>query len=263
MSRMTKAQLMAGMTDEQQATAKLVGNNTLEYMDGDARVVRHFTTDILRFEPDGTIVFNTSGHKSMTTKARLNDLQEPVSIWSDKRVWYARAKKQVGYGNNGDTFFAHDRDAETFVFADGMTYHPERGIENAGKEPDKQLIKSIRKFAKDFAKELPIEQPGPGDCFICCVETDNPGYLDRTHLLSHIEESYYVPRLLWNALKEARRGEYYFSAAFKGDHQGSYFEQLLDGSRDQYAKDVYAYIYKRVIDKQVGEHHASEGFCVR
>ena len=258
---MTKAAMVANLPVGA-INAKIVGNNTLQY-DLDLvheRVIRHFDTDVLRFQADGTIMFNTDGHRSTTTKARLNEYQNDVRIWTDKRVWYACAKKLIKWTGQDDKEYeclTPNRDETHVIFADGMTYHPLRGFENCGVKPDPKLIKSIRKYADAFAASLPCDKPDGGDCWICCANSDDPN-----HLMTHIEDKYYVPRLLHNALKEAQRGDYIFACAFKGDHRGSYYEQLLKSYRLHMAKDIYQYMYRRIIDRQVGERKPTTGFSI-
>lgn len=119
-THLTKSQIMSGTGDVK--SSKVIGNNTVEYVreNGD-RVIRHFTTDILTFKSDGTIIFNTNGHLNSTTKSRMNEYQKHVVIWTDKRVWYAATRPRVVFDKNDD---------RTVVYQDGMTWHPERGFEN-------------------------------------------------------------------------------------------------------------------------------------
>jgi hypothetical protein len=86
-----------------------------------------------------------------------------------------------------------------------------------------ELKSRINRFTDAFVRELEtngLPFPGPGDCFYCAmrradtgetlgdaVDTLHPdGTLDvranHDHLESHIEESYYVPALVWNAVAE-------------------------------------------------------------
>jgi hypothetical protein len=93
----------------------LVKGNTVEYIDGNDRVIRLWDTDILRFRPDGSIVFDSGGFLTNTTKERLVAFQNKVAIWQERKVWYVCARY----------------DGPVYRFTDGMTYHPKRGIEGA------------------------------------------------------------------------------------------------------------------------------------
>lgn len=255
-TRLNKSQILES-TDYDPKRFKFIQNNTLEgTLEDGTRIIRHFTTDILTFQPDGTIVFSTGGTYAMTTQARLNEHQDLVSLWTHQRVMYARAMKRVEYGN-GQFYMAQDSDAEIFAYADGMSYHPEHGFKGCRRKPDKKMIKALRKYSKDFAAKLPVEQPGLGDCMYCqmiVVGTNvslGDANEDTSHLISHIfDDKYYVPSLLMQALTEAQRNNYVKACAFKGEHQSNYLEDLLDSYRSQMAKDIYKFLYKRIINKR-------------
>lgn len=240
-------------------SSKLVGNNTIEYMDYSGnRIIRHFHTDVLIFAPNGSIVFNTNGHKSKTTKERINNLQDHVNIWQENRVWYV-ASKELSFWNMSK----EERQLNTYIYADGMRWWTHRPamvecvpcgsgwLSGTGQLPDKQLIKNIRAYAKAFATSLPVEPPGSGDCFIC--QSDGSSCLQL-----HMEERYFVPRLLYNAMVEAGAGRAWFASAF-------YPNQLIRldrSSRAQYAKWIVQYMYRRLIDGQSDSRLPTTGFSI-
>ena len=66
--------------------------------------------------------------------------------------------------------------------------------------------------------------PGPGDCLYCLAASQKPGedFGGTEHLLSHLEEGYIVPSLVWNALVYAGYSperNIQFGLAFKHDGQ--------------------------------------------
>jgi hypothetical protein len=255
-TRLNKSEILEG-TGYDPKRFRFIQHNTLEgTLEDGTRIIRHFTTDILTFKPDGTIIFSTGGTYAMTTRARLNEHQDLVSFWTERRVMYARANKRVEYGE-GKSYMTHDPDAEVFVYEDGMSFHPKHGFKGVGRKPDKRMIRKLRKYSKDFAAKLPVEMPGGGDCWHCCM-TNSEGVTmgdqahDTSHLISHLfdKPQYFVPSLLMHALTEAQRGDYVKAAAFKGDHHEGYFASLLESYRDQMAKDIYDYLYKRIIQKR-------------
>ena len=87
MARKTKAELMVGLINAD--NPKMIGNNTIVYdrKDG-ARVIRHFSTDILVFHNDGSITFDNGGYDSMTTKERINKYQNIIRVYQQDHVWY-------------------------------------------------------------------------------------------------------------------------------------------------------------------------------
>ena len=73
----------------------------------------------------------------------------------------------------------------------------------------RELRRSIKQYATKFAKAVAarqVGQPGAGDCMHCHWQAEGKALgdalNDTDHLLSHIEEDYFVPSLLWNALRE-------------------------------------------------------------
>src|SRR4030042_112304 len=249
MPHMTKAQLCRDNVDPRRA--KIVGNNTIEYMDGEDRVIRHFQVDILRFHPDGSITFNSGGYRTKTTKSRLNKYQNLVSIYQDNRIWYVLW--------NGDCYWKTEGPpVETFIFADGMRVYPgdksTRRIEGAGKKPDRSLIRSIKRYSKTFDESLPVDLPGPGDCFIC-----QSGSNGTDHLLSHIEEGYFVPTLLVQVIHESHMDRI-GRCAFKYDDRSEYENSLLDSFRLRFQRVIYDYIYARIVDGRKEGIEKAPGF---
>ena len=72
---------------KRRGSVKLTHNTYLE-RDGAEYVVRLWGTDILRFLPDGSVVLNSGGYRTVTTKDRLNHFG-PVHVHSVRGRWYA------------------------------------------------------------------------------------------------------------------------------------------------------------------------------
>ena len=81
-----------------------LSHNVYAVRDGeDITIVFHWTA-ILRYQPDGRIVLNSGGYRSVTTKGNLNQYSD-CSVWQDKHIWY------VSYGDSG-----------AMEFKDGMEF---------------------------------------------------------------------------------------------------------------------------------------------
>ena len=151
------------------------------------------STDIVKFYPDGTIVYNSGGWKTVTTRDRMNKFG-PLSVWSDRGVWYV---------SNVSTWEGRDR----HTFADGLAYRPETGeFKNVGPDPKKtiELRKRVVKYAKAFMAAFEkgdVPEPRLCDCMFCS-RFERAGSRNGDHILSHIEESYFVSSLLVNAMEE-------------------------------------------------------------
>lgn len=189
----TYQQLNESLTGRNQQRRKLANNTYAERREADAIAIRLHDTDILTFRPDGSVICNTGGWKTHTTKDRLNEYL-PVRIWQKAGRWFL--------GENG----------KTVEFADGMIIHADGTIAGAksqsSADQEKALQKRIKAYCEGLKKALPLPRPGAGDCFYCAmreVTTGNPlGECnhDTSHLDSHMEENYFVPSLVWRALEK-------------------------------------------------------------
>jgi hypothetical protein len=176
------------------------------------------------------IQFDTGGWKTVTTKERMNRFAS-VSIWSERHIWYISKSFDWDWKRKG-----LDETNPIFHFEDGMfmqgnqAYRKEHGelvkLKPFSKEAEKAKRKQLRQidsFIKEYVNRLMNGQlgtPSAGDCFMCQGESNSEfaekmyiGELDSNgklvtkqgihpdHLLSHIEEKYYVPSMLWSAIR--------------------------------------------------------------
>jgi hypothetical protein len=84
-----------------------LSHNVYAERDGADIVIIFHWTKIIRYRPDGSVVLNSGGYRSVTTKANLNQYSD-CTIWQEKYVWYA------SYG-----------DDKKMEFEDGMEYSGE------------------------------------------------------------------------------------------------------------------------------------------
>lgn len=172
--------------------ALLAANTRLVQRDGYYGVILH-KTEIVKIYPSGRYVLNSGGYRTKTTKARINDFS-PARVGAVKGLWYV----------NG------------FVFEDGMTIDDKgkpvgelkdaKSIEASKAALDREVRAYIKRFAED-AKANGLKDPGPGDCFLCgLLSSPNVGEARVDHLISHMEEDYFVPRLLLEAVAERVTG---------------------------------------------------------
>ena len=75
---------------------RVVCNGTIPFKDGDRDIlaIRLHSTDVVTYYPNGKIMIDSGGWRTVTTKDRINQFS-PFHIWSDKQVWYASIP--VGY----------------------------------------------------------------------------------------------------------------------------------------------------------------------
>jgi hypothetical protein len=184
---------------------KKLGNNTWliedEEIRGDDRLtVFHFRlhdTDILTFSEE-TITIRCGGWYTYTTKDRLNSLLPlGLNVWQKDRQWYLNTP-------HGEVPFIDGMKVDW----EGRVVSPSCLMLKTEDLAKKALKKKIDKYIKNFRKKLKageVGQPGPGDCFYCLMVDTKSGkpVPNKDHLLSHIDEDYHVPSLLFTAIKEA------------------------------------------------------------
>ena len=204
MSRNKSDLLQSAHKDINLKTAKLYANNTLEYLlNNGNKCYQLHDTIILTITPENDYILNADNWKTLTTKSRLNELLGyGVIIFSEKGIWYLELNK------SWDSFIFYNDITITkngsgkWIIKD---YHPPFNPDDI-----KVLRKNINKFAADFINEVikgNVSKPDLGDCFYCQMRTveDNipagEAFENPNHLLSHIEEKYYVPSLLYRAIE--------------------------------------------------------------
>lgn len=192
-----------------QANELLVGRNkSKKVMGNNTRLIRHendiclrlHEMNIMTFKPDGSLVLNSGGWKTVTTKARMNEHLEGYSITQAQGIWYLHK--------------GHEYDAmgDSRIFEDGIAIDSQGNIKG-GKEPERakslfKMKRMILRYCDEFVKALQdgkVEEPSGGDCWYCCMRTEDGktmGDISKSdHLKKHMLEKYYVPSLLMNAIQ--------------------------------------------------------------
>ena len=239
--RKTKSEIMDGV---ESIKSRLIDNNMVEYIRADgSKVIRLHLTDIITFNPDGSCTLNSGGWQTVTTKDRMNKYTPAGwNVYQSKSIWYLKN----GYWN--------DPKSKEYAYADGITIHPDGSVKGQGEDPREliKLQKQIDRYVKGFMSALDkrkIEQPGPGDCFGCYFKDEKTGreVMGSDHILDHFKEKYYVPSLLFNAIKEipvSRAAEHCLGYWTKQhDQEGGYFEGI---ARDQVSKSLKRYLKRRL-----------------
>lgn len=207
------------------------GRNTrLQRRDHSAIAVKYSNTDVVTYLSNGDAILESDGWLTVTTKARMNEYVEGFRIYQEDGAWYV-VKRLVG---ETGAFLGYDW-GNPIPYADGMVLHPDGTVSGAGQMPDKKLKRQASRYATNYIKALvagKVPAPGPGDCWHCSMRvgagdiqtgTLHPdgsltnqasvglGFSGKTlgeagghpedHIISHIEEKYYVPSLLVRAME--------------------------------------------------------------
>ena len=186
----TKSEAFNG---EAPQSSRKINNNTFSYNDGSSqKVIRLHNTDIMHFQDNGSIMLDSGGWRTVTTKARMNEyLPSYYQVYQKNYTWYV----SDGLGS--------------IPFYDGMTLPS--AFKQSSKKSDriikkeKDLTKKINKYVAllDDFEELPV--PNGGDCWYCLFfDSDIKGgnkSNDTSHLVGHLKDGYIMGAILVNALR--------------------------------------------------------------
>lgn len=170
------------------AAGKPVANNTRLFDRGDHIAMRLHNTDIVMYRPDGAIVLDSGGWRTVTTKQRMNEaLPGGVYLFQHKREWFIheRGNEQAFYDGlvvSRDGTVVPNREEEA-----NLTVKQER---NASTE--KAIVKFVQGVTPERVVEA-VENMG-GDCLLCVM-----GSTDC--LAEHIREDYFHGTLLYRAIE--------------------------------------------------------------
>ena len=219
----------AKLTGRNSQSRKIANNTTLHRISDRAIGVRLHNTDVIVYFADGKIMFDSGGWRAPTTKARMNE-------FSRARVSQSRGTWEISI------------DGVTANYADGITWFDGKWT-GEGDDP-KAAVKLARRAAK-YAREYMtafdaggIPVPSNGDCWGCLMVTkDGKAPMGGSdHILSHMDEKYYVPSLLVRAIERfpvSQAAKAYISDRWAGTNKGEWFASV---SKEQLYKSLYRYV---------------------
>jgi hypothetical protein len=157
--------------------------------------VTYHDNPVVNLFPDGTITYSSCGWNTSTTKERINwFLPDGFYLYQENSVWYI--SQGLRWDNNS---------GKRYIFADGLAIKNGTVYNDAPEDTTKGTIKAIKKYVDGYIKALlnnEVENPSGGDCWYCLMKDENGNTMGgNDHILSHFEESYFVPSLLMNAYK--------------------------------------------------------------
>lgn len=171
------------------AKGKPVASNTRVFNHDTHLSVMLYTTEVVRSHPDNTFTLRTGGWYTPTTKDRI-ETYSPARIHTRNGCWFLQGEVPLIDG----------------LVIDG-TGKPVQLVTNQAREEfarkERFLTREITKYISGFVETVgrrELKDPGPGDCCLCRVQS-------TTHILDHLQESYYVPSLLYWAYVEACNGD--------------------------------------------------------
>lgn len=231
-----------------------LANNTYLERRGDngapAYAVKLHATDVVTYHPDGRIVFDSGGWHTLTTRNRISRFS-PCDAYSDRGITFISR----GHGWSADR--------ERYPLADGMTLHPDGTMTGAGPDPRETQRKrtKIKRYCREYMRAFAageVPAPSAGDCFYCAMRTTGGESLgdattDAEHLWSHVDEKYYVPSLLANAVKAypvAPIAHNLIAATWNPTLPNA--KQWREGSFAEFAREQLAKSLRRYMMQRVG-----------
>jgi len=191
----TKTRMLNGVIPGY-ASVKKIARNTIKltYPNG-TEIIRYWDTDVVTKNPDKSIILNSGGFMTKTTKTRIEE-NTKIRIVQRNNIWYIVRRNIHQYPEN--------KDLDTLpLFYDGIIIS-DTGDILSGKKilPDKtikQFKKDVDKLCKMVTKDH-IPLPDAGDCIICRVDIASKK-ASYDHLLSHVKEGYMHGSLIWLCLE--------------------------------------------------------------
>ncbi len=181
---------------------KKVANNTYLIQRDGYIAVRLHNTDVVDIYLD-KLILRTGGWMTNTTKERINRyLPVGWNLYTEKRIWWL--SYVTSYGEDGEQ--------SKWQFKDGINIHQDGNVFDFERSPTKmpRRSKMVREFATEYLAKLSegrMEAPSAGDCMYCFMHEVETGKLlgdlhQSDHMVLHLEEKYYVPSIIVNALTE-------------------------------------------------------------
>lgn len=192
-------------------------------------IVRFHATDILFLYPDGSVRVYSGGWRTAKTQERVSEFGK-IRIQSREGLWF------IDKGEHRKTVLTPFYDGMLFD-ARGLVSLPLEETFDSVMKRKHALDRVVRRYITDFHKALKkqvedngeMQKPDNGDCWYCSIfASADP---DVSHLISHFTEDYFVPALLFNAMKERHSSTSWQSGRPSED------EALKRVSRDWFAAE--------------------------
>lgn len=235
-------------------SSRSIANNTrVERIDAETIGIRLHDTYVVKIHSDGSWQLFTGGWYTVTTKDRIN-LFAPTRVGSDRGRWYVYSDDW----ENRTPFFEG-----IAVSQNGTVLNPRATLASEERER-KEIERNLASYIKGFIAALrdgEVGLPGPGDCWGCSMQVTEGSDKGKTagdigfasdHLLGHIspDERYFVPSLLFNAVRERGYGDWRLVMSARLDMEAYEAGRLkLRDSRDggEFGRDLRRYLKKRLL----------------
>lgn len=197
--------LLHHKTSRKRVQSRKIGNHTyVQRRDDNAIAIRLHDTDILTFHVGGTVILDSGGWLTVTTKARMNDhLPEGFRITSEGGRWALVSDGQAWWYRDGL------RIVGGFLVYDAMSAPERARADRHNVQMNRLIDRYLRGWTDEKHAAMSSEYNVP--CGLCIMQQDGTlvgdAMGDVQHLIEHLMEKQ-VPRTVWLAACNARLGTY-------------------------------------------------------
>ena len=224
---------------------KRLDNNTYAVALGDDRyAIRLHETNIVIFNPDNTIELHTGGWQTATTKDRMCKYAG-VRMWQEENVWFIRMNEQTSIMFHTGLVIVPTRNTDFDCLNSGSTIP---GVNDTPKNvlKTKRGINAYIVGYIDALMQGNVPTPSMGDCWLCLADKNDMKFDNCGHILSHIDEMYFVPTLSVTALKYACAGDNAIGWLFskmKKEGSSSFWDSVMPRTlKTAMRKMMYKYV---------------------
>ena len=222
-------------------TKKIDRNTYLIKRDDETIVVRLHQTDIISFKKNGTIILDSGGWRTVTTKDRMNKfLPDNYGIMQEKGIWYIKITNEY---------------KKDLIYSDGIklskkTKPMNLKVYQAKQKQQTRIVNKTNKYCDRYIDALmdgKVPVPSGADCWYCSI-MHNKDDENNDHYNSHIQEMYFVPSLIANAVNDC--GSMYERMVLASIWKIDGAEDLSEISgmgKDMLKRTLKKYLKKRVI----------------
>lgn len=186
-----------------------------------------YNTNIVRISTDNVFTLDNGGWTTPTTRRYIENYSG-INITQYNKVWYIMPKEK----GNREEFFNGIKVNEKGKVLNPKSTKALKEVERKRKILDKLIKRYVNGF-KELVNNGELQAPNGGDCWYCLMQTkDGKSLGDATnndsHIINHLREQYYVPSLLFNAIKVNHTNpSFVYQYLFMNSKDGNRARQVL------------------------------------